>query len=30
MRGTENRAVFVREVVRWVTANLLEIGEQTA
>jgi dipeptidyl aminopeptidase/acylaminoacyl peptidase len=30
VRGTENRAVFVREVVRWVTAHLLELGEQTA
>jgi dipeptidyl aminopeptidase/acylaminoacyl peptidase len=30
VRAAENRAVFVREVVRWVTANLLEIGEQTA
>lgn len=30
VRGTENRAVFVREVVRWVAAHLLELGEQTA
>ena len=30
VRAAENRAVFVREVVSWVTANLLEIGEQTA
>lgn len=30
VRGTDNRAVFVREVVRWVTAHLLELDEQTA
>ena len=30
VHGTENRAVFVREVVRWVTAHLLELGVQTA
>jgi dipeptidyl aminopeptidase/acylaminoacyl peptidase len=30
VRGTANRAVFVREVVRWVTAHLLEPVEQTA
>jgi dipeptidyl aminopeptidase/acylaminoacyl peptidase len=30
VHGTENRAVFVREVVRWVTGQLLELGEQTA
>jgi dipeptidyl aminopeptidase/acylaminoacyl peptidase len=30
VRGTENRAVFVREVVRWVTAHLVEVGERTA
>lgn len=30
VRGTENRAVFVREVVRWVSAHLLALGEQTA
>ena len=30
VHGTENRAVFVREVVRWVTAQLLELGVQTA
>lgn len=30
VRGTGNRAVFVREVVRWVTAHLVEVGEQTA
>jgi len=29
-KGTANRAVFVREVVRWVTAHLVEVGEQTA
>jgi dipeptidyl aminopeptidase/acylaminoacyl peptidase len=28
--GAENRVVFVREVVRWVTAHLLEVGERTA
>ncbi|HZG91761.1 MAG TPA: S9 family peptidase [Pseudonocardia sp.] len=30
VRGTENRAVFVREVVRWVTAQLVGPVEQTA
>lgn len=30
VRGTENRAVFVREVVRWVSANLVEVDERTA
>jgi dipeptidyl aminopeptidase/acylaminoacyl peptidase len=30
VRGTENRVLFVREVVRWVTAHLHEVGEQTA
>jgi dipeptidyl aminopeptidase/acylaminoacyl peptidase len=30
VRGTENKMVFVREVVRWVTAHLNEVGEQTA
>jgi len=30
VKGSENRAVFVREVVRWVTAQLLELGVQTA
>ena len=30
VRGTENRAVFVREVVRWVTAHLVELDVQTA
>jgi dipeptidyl aminopeptidase/acylaminoacyl peptidase len=30
VRGTANRAVFVREVVRWVTAHLLEPVERTA
>jgi dipeptidyl aminopeptidase/acylaminoacyl peptidase len=30
VHGTENRAVFVREVVRWVTAQLLELDVQTA
>ena len=25
-----NRAIFVREVVRWVTGHLLDVGEQTA
>jgi dipeptidyl aminopeptidase/acylaminoacyl peptidase len=30
VHGTDNRAVYVREVVRWVASNLLELGEQTA
>jgi dipeptidyl aminopeptidase/acylaminoacyl peptidase len=30
VRGTDNRVVFVREVVRWVTAHLLGLSEQTA
>ena len=30
VRGTENRAVFVREVVGWVTTHLGEPVEQTA
>lgn len=30
VRGTANRAVYVREVVRWVGAHLLRLGEQTA
>jgi len=30
VHGTENRAVFVREVVGWVGAHLVELGEQTA
>ncbi|MBN9100042.1 MAG: S9 family peptidase [Pseudonocardia sp.] len=30
VHGTENRAVFVREVVSWVSAHLVELGEQTA
>ncbi len=30
VRDTENRAVFVREVVRWVATHLLEPVEQTA
>ncbi|MGI9003163.1 MAG: S9 family peptidase [Pseudonocardia sp.] len=30
VHGVDNRAVFVREVVRWVAAHLVEIGEQTA
>ncbi|MCW2717939.1 S9 family peptidase [Pseudonocardia sp.] len=30
VRGTENRAVFVREVVSWVSARLTEPAEQTA
>ncbi len=30
VKGTENRAVFVREVVRWVTAQLIELDVQTA
>jgi dipeptidyl aminopeptidase/acylaminoacyl peptidase len=30
VRGIDNKMVFVREVVRWVTANLNEVGEQTA
>lgn len=30
VHGTDNRVVFVREVVRWVTAHLVEVGERTA
>jgi dipeptidyl aminopeptidase/acylaminoacyl peptidase len=30
VRGTDNRVVFVREVVRWVAAHLLRLSEQTA
>ena len=30
VHGTANRALFVREVVRWVTDHLLDVGEQTA
>ena len=30
VHGTANRARFVHEVVRWVTAHLLDVGEQTA
>ncbi|MHA6795956.1 prolyl oligopeptidase family serine peptidase [Pseudonocardia bannensis] len=30
VRGTANRAAFVREVVRWVSGNLLEVDSQTA
>jgi dipeptidyl aminopeptidase/acylaminoacyl peptidase len=30
VRGTHNRAVFVREVVRWVTGHLLGAEERTA
>jgi len=30
VHGTDNRVVFVREVVSWVTAHLLELSEQTA
>jgi dipeptidyl aminopeptidase/acylaminoacyl peptidase len=30
VRGTTNVAVFVREVVRWVSAHLLVSAEQTA
>jgi dipeptidyl aminopeptidase/acylaminoacyl peptidase len=30
VHGTENRAVFVREVVAWVSAHLTEPAEQTA
>jgi dipeptidyl aminopeptidase/acylaminoacyl peptidase len=30
VHSTANRVVFVREVVRWVTAHLLDVGEQTA
>lgn len=30
VRGIDNRAVFVREVVAWVTAHLLETAERTA
>ncbi|MCU1661657.1 MAG: putative acylaminoacyl-peptidase, partial [Pseudonocardia sp.] len=28
VRGTENKMLFVREVVRWVTAHLQQVGEQ--
>jgi dipeptidyl aminopeptidase/acylaminoacyl peptidase len=30
VHGTDNRMVFVREVVSWVTAHLHEVGERTA
>ncbi|OZM79340.1 S9 family peptidase [Pseudonocardia sp. MH-G8] len=30
VRGTDNRVVFVREVVSWVKAHLHEVGERTA
>jgi dipeptidyl aminopeptidase/acylaminoacyl peptidase len=30
VHGTDNKMVFVREVVRWVTANLIDVGVQTA
>jgi acetyl esterase/lipase len=30
VHDTANRVVFVREVVRWVTGHLLDVGEQTA
>jgi dipeptidyl aminopeptidase/acylaminoacyl peptidase len=30
VHATANRVVFVREVVRWVTGHLLDVGEQTA
>jgi dipeptidyl aminopeptidase/acylaminoacyl peptidase len=30
VHSTENRVLFVREVVRWVTGHLLDVGEQTA
>jgi dipeptidyl aminopeptidase/acylaminoacyl peptidase len=30
VHSTANRARFVHEVVRWVTAHLLDVGEQTA
>ncbi|OLT02857.1 hypothetical protein BJF90_28230 [Pseudonocardia sp. CNS-004] len=30
VHGTDNRVVFVREVVRWVTSHLLGLSEQTA
>jgi dipeptidyl aminopeptidase/acylaminoacyl peptidase len=30
VHGTDNRVVFVREVVRWVTGHLLGLSEQTA
>jgi len=30
VHGVENRAVFVREVVAWVTAHLSDPVEQTA
>ena len=30
VHSTANRVLFVREVVRWVTGHLLDMGEQTA
>jgi dipeptidyl aminopeptidase/acylaminoacyl peptidase len=30
VRGRDNRARFVREVVGWVAGNLIDVGEQTA
>ena len=30
VHSTQNRVLFVREVVRWVTGHLLDVGEQTA
>jgi alpha-beta hydrolase superfamily lysophospholipase len=30
VHSTANRVLFVREVVRWVTGHLLDVGEQTA
>jgi dipeptidyl aminopeptidase/acylaminoacyl peptidase len=30
VHSTANRVLFVREVVRWVTSHLLDVGEQTA
>ncbi|WP_246106492.1 S9 family peptidase [Pseudonocardia kunmingensis] len=30
VRGTDNRVIFVREVVSWVKAHLHEVGERTA
>ena len=30
VHSTENRVLFVREVVRWVAGHLLDVGEQTA
>ena len=30
VHATANRVLFVREVVRWVTGHLLDVGEQTA